>query len=370
MDRLELYYLLKLNFTQNIGYVIGRRLLTCFGSAQAVFKASKSDILSVSQVGNLVYQSLHKGTDIQIENQIQNEINFIEQNDIHVLSIFDADYPQHLIHCLDAPFLIFTRGKIQLKNERVISIVGTRSLTKYGENFCETFIESISKYNPVIVSGLALGTDILVHKLAVKYNLQTIAILPTGLKNIYPKEHELFCNEICENGGLITEFWSDRFAEKENFVKRNRIIAGISMATVLIESAIKGGSLITTSYANDYNREVFALPGRVTDVYSKGCNMLIKKNEASILNSAEDVIQGLNWDVCLKPLQGTQTKMFLELTPSEQLIYNFLEERGKTFFDVIATSCMLTSNELSLLLLDMELNGIIKSLPGKFYDIK
>lgn len=370
MSSSELYFLLKLSITQNIGYVIGRRLLNTFGSAQEVFKASKSDILALSQVGNLVYQSLHKSIDSSIENQIQAEINLIEKNQIQTLSIFNEAYPKHLLNCYDAPFLVFTKGKINLENKRIISIVGTRSLTKYGASFCEELIESIVKYDPIIVSGLAYGTDILVHNLAIKYNLQTIAVLPTGVNKIYPKDHEIICKSICENGGLVSEFWSNKFPEKENFVKRNRIIAGMSVATILIESALKGRSLITTTFANDYNREVFALPGRITDLYSKGCNLLIQKHEANILTSSIDLIKGLSWDIDFKASKTIQTKLFLDLLPNEQIIYYFLEKNGKSFFDVIAVSCNVTGSELSTILLNMELNGIIKNLPGRVYDIK
>jgi len=370
MSNSELYYLLKLSNTPNIGYVIGRRLLATFGSAEAVFQANKNEVIAIHKVGNMVYQSLHKTLDIAIENLIQNEIKFIQDNNIQTISIFDSNYPEHLINCPDAPFLLFLKGTIDLKDKRVISIIGTRSLTKYGSDFCELLFESISKYNPVIVSGLAYGTDILVHKLALKHNLQTIAVLPTGINLIYPKEHELYCDDICKNGGLLTEFTSNKFPEKENFVKRNRIVAGMSVATIIIESALKGGSLITTTFANDYDREVFALPGRVTDVYSKGCNMLIKKFQANILNSPEDLIQGLNWDVALKPAKINQTKLFLDLLPNEQLIYDFLIKNGKSFFDSIADGCKLNRSELNTCLLNMELNGIIKNSPGRFFDIK
>jgi DNA processing protein len=369
MNETELYYLLRLSITQNIGYIIGRRLINEFGSAEAVFTASKAQILAVNMIGNTVYNSLHQSS-IDIDKKVNHEIKLLKEFDIKPLSILDNLYPEHLLNCYDAPFLLFTKGDIDLKNKKIISIVGTRSITKYGIDFCELFFNEIASYNPIVVSGLAYGTDILVHKLAIKHNLQTIAVLPTGINNIYPKDHQYFCSDICKNGGLISEFWSNKFPEKENFVKRNRIIAGMSIATVLIESGIKGGSLITTSIANDYDREVFALPGRVTDLYSKGCNDLIKNYKAHILNSPSDFIRGLNWDVFHKPVKEVQTKMFLELLPKEQLIVDYLEKNGKTFFDVLAVACNIHGTELNTILLNLELNGIIKNIPGKFFDLK
>ncbi|UYW01093.1 DNA-processing protein DprA [Flavobacterium agricola] len=370
MNQAELYHLLRLNITPNIGYIIGRRLIFAFGSATAVFNASKADVLAIDKVGPQVYQVLHKNLDAETHKKIESEMAYIAANNIQVLPVTHPNYPEHLKHCYDAPFLLFCKGKIDLNAKRIISIIGTRSLTKYGAVFCESLVEAIAPYDPVIVSGLAYGTDAWVHQLALKYKLQTIAVLPSGFANIYPKEHKTLSNQICENGGLISEFWHQRYPEKENFVKRNRIVAGISVATVLIESALKGGSLLTTGFANDYDREVYALPGKVTDAFSQGCNALIKKHLATILTSPSDLISGLSWDVTHKPKATVQTQLFLELEPNEQLIYDFLVKNGKSFFDVIQVGCGLPSATISALLLQMELNGIIKNLPGKFFDIK
>jgi len=369
MNDLELYYLLKLSITPNVGYVIGRRLILAFGSAQAVFKASKTDVLALNKVGNQVFISLQTPLPALAEKHIQAEIQYLTSNNVQAVSILDDLYPEYLKNCLDAPFVLFIKGNVNLNKKRIISIVGTRSLTKYGADFCEHLFAEIAKYDPVIVSGLAYGTDIWVHQLAIKYNLQTLAVLPTGFSHIYPKEHAVFSPQICENGGLITEFWHNKFPEKENFVKRNRVIAGLSVATILIESALKGGSLLTTDFANDYNREVFALPGRITDPYSKGCNWLIKQYRANILTDPSDLIRGLNWDLQHKSA-AVQTKLFLDLDAQELLVFNFLEKNGKSFFDAIRTHSNLSSSELNTILLKLELNGLVKNLPGRFFDLK
>lgn len=366
-DELKLY--LKLLSTPGVGNAIGLKLLIHFKSIHAVFNAPKNLVLAIPQIGLMVFNNLQKQTDTKQQKYIDLEIEYVIKNNIKVCSILDEDYPEYLKYCYDPPLILFLKGSINLKNKRILSVIGTRNLTKHGADFCERLLEDLKPYDPVIVSGFAYGTDILAHLTAVSLNLQTIAVLPNGLKQIYPKEHEKYIDHICHNGGLMTEFWSSRYIDKENFVKRNRIVAGISSATVIIESAEKGGSLITTNYANDYNRDVYAVPGRVGDKYSVGCNYLIKENKAQLLTHAKDIIKGLNWDLEFKENKSIQTKLFVELNEKELLIANYLKTHGRSYSDTIAIELGINLSESSAILLNLELKGIIKNLPGRNYEI-
>ena len=365
----ELQMYLKLLATPGVGNAIALKLLTHFKSIEAIFNAPKDKIIAIPQIGLLVYTNLHKPINDKQQKYIDEELEYVSKNNIAVVSILDDEYPEYLRFCYDPPILLFTQGHINLKNKRIISVIGTRNLTKHGAQFCESLLADLKPYDPVIVSGFAYGTDILAHITAANLKLQTIAVLPNGLKQIYPKEHEKYIDKICLNGGLITEFWSSRYIDKENFVKRNRIVAGMSSATVLIESAEKGGSLITTNYANDYNRDVYAVPGRVGDKYSVGCNQLIKENKAQILTDANDIIKGLNWDLQESVSKTIQTQLFVELNDRELLLANYLKLNGKTFTDVIAAELGFTLSETSGILLNLELKGVIKNLPGRFYEL-
>ena len=281
----------------------------------------------------------------------------------------EDNYPIRLKHCSDGPVLLFTLGNINLIDKKTISIVGTRNATPHGIDFCKKLLSDLAPLDPIIVSGFAYGIDIIAHQAAVENKLQTIGILAHGLNQIYPASHKKYMKKIIENGGFITEFWSSSNPDRENFIKRNRIIAGISETTVVIESAEKGGSLITGTMAFDYNRDVFAVPGRTQDKYSQGCNMLIKQQKASLLTSASDLIYTLNWNLDTKFEKPLQKQLFITLTNEEQLIYNFLKENGKELLDIIALKCNLSIQKVSSILLNMELKGVTKPLHGKIFDI-
>ena len=297
------------------------------------------------------------------------ELEFINKNKIDVLTFSDENYPKNLKHCIDGPILLFQKGTLDLKDQRIISIVGTRRITNYGKSFLEKFIAELRKYNPVIISGLAYGIDIYTHQQAIKNKLQTLAVLAHGLDTIYPKMHKKEALEMQANGGLLSEFWSNTNPDRENFVKRNRIVAGLSEATIVVESATKGGSLITAGIANSYNRDVFAVPGRTSDEYSKGCNHLIKTNQAALINTVEDLAYLLNWENEEKKLKKViQKQLFVELDEQEENIYNFLLKEGKQNLDNIALNCKYPIHKTATLLLNLELKGITKPLPGKIYE--
>ena len=360
----DLFYLLALLKVDGVGDIMAKKLLSHFGNAEAIYKAKTNLIAAIDGVGSVLLKNLKDKSVFEKANQ---ELEFIKSNNIKVSFFQDENYPDRLKHCIDSPVLIFSAGNINLKNKKIISIVGTRQVTSYGMEFCKKLIEDLAPLDPVIVSGFAYGVDIVAHQLAMDYNLQTIGVLAHGLNQIYPKTHKKYVAKMEENGGFMTEFWSSSNPDKENFVRRNRIVAGMTEATIVIESADKGGSLITANIANDYNRDVFAVPGRVTDKYSQGCNDLIKTQKANVLTSAADLVYILNWDIENKS-KTIQKQLFVELEPDEQKIYDFLLKNGKELLDIIALQCDFPIYRISGILLNMELKGVIRPLPGKLYE--
>ncbi|GAA3751386.1 DNA-processing protein DprA [Flavobacterium ginsengisoli] len=360
----DLFSLLALLKVDGVGDILGKKLLHSFGSASDIFKAKNSQLAAVDGIGSVLLKNLKDKT---IFERAEKELLFIKNNTIQVSFFQDESYPERLKHCFDAPILLFTAGNIDLKNRKIISIVGTRQITSYGTDFCKKLIEEIAPLDPVIVSGFAYGVDIVAHQAAIDYNLQTIGVLAHGLNQIYPRSHKKYMAKMEENGGFITEFWSDSNPDKEKFVRRNRIVAGMTEATIVIESADRGGSLITANMANEYNRDVFAVPGRVTDKYSQGCNNLIKTQKANVLTSAADLIYMLNWDIKENP-KSIQKQLFVELEADEQKIYDFLQKAGKELLDIIAIECEIPIFKLSGILIGMELKGVIRPLPGKLFE--
>jgi DNA processing protein len=361
----KLLSILRLQKSKAVGDILAKKLIVNVGDISQIFKEKATTLSKINGIGNHVLKHLFDTKNIKLAEQ---ELKYIQENNISYSYFLDDDYPKNLQHCIDSPILLFKDGNLDFSNNKIISIVGTRNISSYGRNFCNQFIKEISEYNPIIVSGFAYGVDICAHKAAIDNNLQTIAVLAHGFEQIYPKVHKKYINKVNENGGFLTEFWSEEDPLRENFLKRNRIVAGISTATIIIESASKGGSLVTADIANSYNKDVFALPGRTTDIYSKGCNNLIKNNRAHLLNSASDIVKMLNWDVQQKP-KPIQKQLFLELDENEQKIYDLLHQQGQQLLDVIALECNIPTFRLSSILLQMELKGILKPLPGKMFEI-
>ncbi|WJS95737.1 DNA-processing protein DprA [Flavobacterium johnsoniae] len=364
MNDQDLFNLLALLKVDGVGDIMGKKLLQSFGNASDIFKAKNTQLAAVDGIGSVLLKNLRDKTIFQ---KAENELEFIRKNKINVSYFQDQKYPEKLKHCFDAPILIFTAGNIDFEKKKMISIVGTRQITSYGTDFCRKLIEDLAPLDPIIVSGFAYGVDIVAHQAAMDYNLQTIGVLAHGLNRIYPSSHKKYMARMEENGGFITEFWSDSNPDKEKFVRRNRIVAGMTEATIVIESADKGGSLITANMANDYNRDVFAVPGRVTDKYSQGCNNLIKTQKANVLTNAADLIYMLNWDIKENP-KNIQKQLFVELEPDEQKIYDFLQKNGKDLLDIIAVECDFPIYKMSAILLNMELKGLIRPLPGKLFE--
>jgi DNA processing protein len=365
MSSEELQYVLALQHIPNLGDILAKKLIRHFGSAKNVLQQKKQNLLKIDGIGAHRLRDFFDSTHLKTAEE---ELKFIEKNNIEPLYFKDESYPEKLKHCIDGPVLLFQRGNINLKNQRIISVVGTRKITQSGIAFCEKFIEELSPLNPVIVSGFAYGVDITAQKAAVANNLQTIGCLAHGFDQIYPKVHHKYVASVEENGGFFTDFWSSDPFDRNNFLKRNRIIAGLSEATVVIESAEKGGSLVTTDIANSYNREVFAVPGRPSDKLSIGCNNLIKSQKAHLLNSAADLIYMLNWQLA-EDVKPVQKQLFVDLDEDENNVFHFLKVEGKAQLDSIALNCNFPSYKTAGILINMELKGVVRPLPGKLFEL-
>ena len=365
METTDLQYVLALQHVPNLGDANAKKMIRHTGSARAVFQEKKSNLLKIDGIGSMKLQGLDEKGHLKAA---EKELEFIAKNNIKPLYFKDASYPEKLKHCLDGPILLFQRGNINLINKKIISIVGTRRATIHGTGFCEKLIEELAPLDPVIVSGFAYGIDIAAQTAAVKHGLQTVGCLAHGLNQMYPAVHKKYVPGIEENGGFLTDFWSTDLFDRNNFLKRNRIIAGLSEATIVIESAEKGGSLVTADIANSYNREVFAVPGRPSDSQSLGCNMLIKTQQAHVLTQASDLIYILNWKIedRLKPVQK---QLFVELEDEERMLYGFLKDNGKEQLDLIALNCKIPTFKAATLLLNMELKGVVRPLPGKLFEV-
>jgi len=366
MTEQELIYTLALQHIPKIGDVTAKKLINHCGSAEAVLTERKQNLLKIDGIGANVLNDLFNKQHLK---DAENELEFIRKNNISTIYFTNKNYPERLKHCIDSPILLFQAGNIDLANKRIISIVGARKITTYGVDFCKKLVEELKPFDPIIVSGFAYGTDITAHKAAIEHNLQTIACLAHGLNQIYPKVHKKYMVEVEKNGGFLTDFWSTDVFDRNNFLKRNRIIAGMSQATIVIESAEKGGSLVTADIANSYNREVFALPGRATDIQSTGCNNLIKTQQAHLLSDPLDVPYMLGWELEKNEKPAIQKQLFVELNSEEKLIYNYLKENGKQVLDVIALGCNLPIFKVASILLTMELKGLTRPLPGKLFEL-
>lgn len=273
-----------------------------------------------------------------------------------------------LKHCVDGPIVLFQKGNIKWSDSVILSIVGTRELTSQGKTTCENLVEELSVFNPIIVSGFAYGTDIIAHKTALNAGLQTVGCMAQGLQNTYPFLHKKYRNLVEKQGGFVTDFWSISTFSSYNFIRRNRLIAGLSEATIVIESGERGGSLVTATMAFDYNREVFAVPGRPTDTKSVGCNNLIKTKQAHLLSSPADVPYILNWDLELNT-KPVQKQLFVNLNTEEKKVFEFLQKEGKTLLDLIALNCEMPISKTASLLLNLELKGVVRPLPGKTFEL-
>ncbi|MCF6364964.1 MAG: DNA-processing protein DprA [Bacteroidales bacterium] len=366
MNNELLKYKIALGLIPGLGPVTAKSVISYTGGVKEVFEATKSQLMKAPGIGSFTASKVIEGKSFL--KQAEKEIRFIEKNKIKPVFYLDKDYPFLLKQCPDAPLMIFVKGNIDFNNRKIISIVGTRDATIQGKEICENLIKSLSEtsHNPIIISGLAYGIDICAHKAALKYGLDTVSVFAHGFDKIYPANHKKTATEIKEKGALITEFISGSKFERQNFLRRNRIIAGLSQATVVVESAKKGGSLVTADIANSYNREVFAVPGRLEDKYSEGTNWLIKTHKAFLLQTAADIEYILNWEQSNNKIN--QKSLFIELSEDEKELFKVLSQHKKIVIDEICKTLNMNMSKVSSLLLEMEFKGAVRSLPGKIYE--
>lgn len=362
----EIHRRIALTMVPGVGSRIGRTLLERFGSAAEIFRTPLKELKTVDGITESKARSFR---DAGILTSAEKELNFVLKTDINVYSINDEAYPTRLARCADAPLVLYFRGSVPLNSERIIAVVGTRKNTDYGLKLTEDLVDGLTgTENLTIVSGLALGIDAIAHKRCVAKGIPTIGVLGHGLDNIYPFTNKGLAHQMLENGGLLTEFPSGTLPDRGNFPMRNRIVAGMSDVTVVVESHDSGGALITAKLAAGYNREVAAFPGRVNDARSAGCNDLIKINLAALVTSADDIIRMMNWDAGTKK-KPVQKQLFLNLSAAEQSIIDMLQTKENAHADELLYQTGLASNVLAATLLQLEMQGLIKAMPGKFYRI-
>ena len=356
-------YEIALTLVPGIGDVNGKKLVAYCGGAEAVFCEKKKALSQIPGVGDYTVKSI---VNQDVMNRAEEEMRFLEKNGVKALFYLDQDYPKRLQHCHDSPMMLYYKGAADLNVSKVVGVVGTRNVTDYGRYAAEKIIEDLSSDNVLIISGLAYGVDSVAHRAALKYDLATVGVLGHGMQTIYPAENRKLSINMLEKGGVLTEFVSGTKPDKENFPKRNRIVAGMVDCLVVVESAVKGGAMITAEIANSYDREVFAIPGRVGDIYSEGCNQLIKINKANLLTTAADIRYVMRWDVDNKVIPK-QLRMFRDFSEDEQKVMDVFAGNNLVHLDDIIVGTDLSPSKIASVLLSLEFDGVLTALPGKRY---
>lgn len=359
----DLLYKIGITLIPKIGVVNGKQLIAFCGGVEAVFKEKARALEKIPNIGTVAAKSI---LNQKVLSRAEEEITFIEKNNIQPLFYTDKDYPSRLSNCYDSPIMLYFKGNSQLNNQRVIAIIGTRRATNYGKEICREITLHLKDYNVLILSGLAYGIDICTHREALDNNIETVGVLGHGLDTLYPAQNRKIAEKMIENGGLITEFISKTKPDRENFPKRNRIVAGMSDAVVVIESGRKGGAIITADLGNSYNRDVFAVPGRAGDEFSKGCNYLIRTNRAALIENGSNITYFMGWEKTqIKP--NEQPKLFLDLTKEEQSIFDCVLIAKEISIDKIAITTGIKPSLVASTLLKLEFEGLVRVLPGKLY---
>lgn len=366
MNTSKSLYRIALTQIKGVGVMHARALMQVIGDEEAIFK---EDVRKLEAIPRISRRLIGEIRDADVLRKAEKELEFVEENKLRLLFFTDEEYPQRLTQCIDAPLLLYVKGNTDLNHQKTISVIGTRNATRYGEDFCKEFIEELSRRVPdmQVISGLAYGIDICAHRAALKHNLSTVAVLAHGLDRIYPQIHRQTAVEMLHNGALLTEFPSGTNPDKHNFVKRNRIVAGMADAVVVIESAEKGGSLTTADIANSYYREVFALPGRISDKMSTGCNRLISDNKAILLQSIDGFVSHMGWEPEEKQPLPAQQALFPDLSEEEAVIFEKISKAGPIQVNTLAIELNIPVSELFMTLLELEVKNIVTSLPGGMY---
>ena len=367
-DKINIYEV-ALGMATGIGGVTARQLLAHCGTAEEIFKSTK--LLKIDGIGEKTILALKNK---ELLRKAEKEVENAQKLNISILFYTHQKFPQRLKQIYDTPVLLYYNGNADLNAEKVISIVGTRKATDYGKQFIEVFLKDIQKYNPLVVSGLAYGIDVMTHKECLNLGIQTIGVMANGLDIVYPAIHKPIAQKMLTCGGLLCESALGVKPDAPRFPARNRIIAGMSDATIVVEAMEKGGALITAELANDYNKEVFALAGNYNAPTSAGCHKIIKENKAHLITNANDMIELLNWDIekrDAKTYQSFQQIKISSLDISEQeiQILKLLQEKKEIHTDMLAFTLDIPNGILSMLLLNLEMKNIIETLPGKKYKI-
>lgn len=361
----DVLYQLALTQVPQIGHVHARILAQHFGSAAAIFKASASQLEKIDGIGSVRARSIRSFNRFK---EADKELAFIEKYRIKTLFLTDPHYPRRLLHCYDPPTLLFYHGKADLNTSRIVSVIGTRSNTDYGKQLTEKLIKELSAWQVLVVSGLAFGIDALAHKCALKNGMSTVGVLAHGLDGMYPPEHAGLAREMVKHdGGILTEFKSGTKPDKHHFPTRNRIVASMSDAIVVVETGCRGGSMITAELANGYNRDVFAFPGRTSDAKSAGCNELIKNNKAVLITETGDLLRLMAWGESAPVKKKKQQSLFIELSEPEKRIVDMLKEKSSLHIDQIFQVSALSNSTVAAALLNLELQQVVEALPGKVY---
>jgi DNA processing protein len=364
----KLLFKIALSIIPGIGGVLARNIVAYVGSVEGIFTETLNSLQKIPGIGEINAKRIK---DKEILKKAEKEMHFINKNEIEVQFYTDKNFPRRLKTCVDAPVILYTKGNLNLNEQRIICIVGTRNATNYGKQVCEELIQKMSErnYKVLIVSGLAYGIDIQAHKSAIKFNIPTAGVVGHGLDKMYPSLHAETAKKMQDSGGLVTDFPSGTKIDPSNFIRRNRIIAGLADATVVIESAKTGGALITAEIASSYNRDVFAFPGRSGDVFSKGCNQLIRNSGANLIEGIDDLEFFMGWEQISKK-QVVQSSLFVDLTADEEKIVNLLRENGELFIDQISSELTLPVSRISAMLLTLEFKNVLVAMPGKMYKLK
>lgn len=359
-----------LTLCPGIGHVGAKCLIEGIGSAAEVFSRRKELPEIIPEVTGGVVAALDCPAAFERAGQ---EMKFVEKNRLTCLTLKDEAYPGRLRECDDAPAVLFFKGNVDFNRLHVINMVGTRQATDYGKQFCADFLHDLAALCPdvLVVSGLAYGIDIHAHRAALANGLSTVAVLAHGLDRLYPYVHRKTAVDMLADGGLLTEFLTGTNPDRYNFVSRNRIVAGMCDATIVVESAAKGGSLITAELAESYHRDCFAVPGRITDTASIGCNRLIRDNKAALIQSAEEFMQAMGWDTARKEVrpEGIQRNLFLELSEEEERVVHTLSQKGDLHINTLVVESNIPVNRMSVLLFELEMKGAVKAMPGDVYHL-
>lgn len=373
MGEQETFYAMALTRISNFNFATALALYRELGNATAIYE-NRADISKVvDDCSPRLIEALRDWKEPM--KRAEKEMEFCQKHNIQVLVPADERYPQRLTECADAPLVLYYKGVADLNQAKIVSIVGTRHCTAYGQDLIRRFMEGLKRWCPtvLVVSGLAYGVDINAHRQALANGYETVGVLAHGLDRIYPPRHRDTAKEMVAMGGLLTEFMTMTNADKPNFVRRNRIVAGISDATILVESAAKGGGLITTNIARSYSRDVFAFPGAVGAQYSEGCNNLIRDNGAMLITNADDFVNAMGWndDATLQAAMGNgiERQLFPDLSEDEQTIVDLLRKTNDLQINILSVKAALPINKLTALLFQLEMKGVVKPLAGGMYHL-